>query len=123
MMSDFDPALFPTSQVFGISEIVWSIRDYWYRRRSRQWQIAVATVDGREFLRWAANAGWFSICYTYSVGGEVFSGEFRFGIISRESSAERDRRIIDFSARVPPGTRIQVRTDPSNPMRSFAELS
>jgi hypothetical protein len=111
-------------QVFGLGELLWTIRHWWWQRNSRRWQAVSATVQAQEFLRFATNAGWLSVSYTYAFANEVFSGEFRKWIISKKSSkAESDPETIDFSRRFPLGSQIGVRVDPEQPGRSVADQS
>ena len=77
---------FPVEQVVGILESVWSIRYWWWRRRSRNWPMVTATVEGRFLLRRASNAGWFCVVYRYPFEKRAFSGELRKWFVARKAS-------------------------------------
>jgi hypothetical protein len=110
----------PVSQVFGLTGLLWTIRYWRWRSISRRWQSVAATVQAQSFLRFATNAGWLSVSYTYTFADEVFTGELRKWIISKKTSkAESDPDTIDYSKRFPLGSRINVLVDPDRPRRSL----
>lgn len=107
-------------QVFGAGELFWAVQQSRLRPRSGSWPVVTATVEGRDILRFASNAGWLAVRYSYAFAGEVFSGELRMGVRAR-NSLERDPNTSDFFSRFPQGSHIRVRVDPQNPIRSVAE--
>jgi len=113
---------FAARQVFGIGELLWAGRHWCWQRRAHAWQAVSGRIESREFLRFATNAGWFSVSYSYTYGKGVFSGEFRKWIISRKTSkAESDPDTIEFSKHFPVGSQIRVRVDPQEPARSVVD--
>jgi hypothetical protein len=111
-------------QVAGLGQVLWDCRRRFWRIRARKWHIVDATIAGREFLRFAANAGWLSLSYTYRYGEQLFSGEFRKWIISHKTStAESDPETIAFSKRFPENSIIRVRVDPRDPTRSVVDTA
>jgi hypothetical protein len=111
-------------QVFGLAGLLWTIQHWWWQRNSRSWQIASATIQAQEFLRFSTNAGWLSVSYSYTFADEVFTGEFRKWIISKKTSrAESDPDTIDISKRFPLDSKIPVRVDPEQPGRSAVDRS
>ena len=79
-------------------------------------------VEGREFLRFATNAGWFSVHYTHDCSSETLVGETRTWIISKKTSkAESDPDTLQASKDYPPGPEIRLRVDPREPSRSVPD--
>jgi hypothetical protein len=116
------PAEFPVRQVWGLEELLWAIRHRLWRKSSQSWQAAFGTVEACSFLRFATNAGWFSVSYSYAFGNELFSGELRKWIIARKTSrAESDPDTIEVSKLFPLGLQIRVRVDPKRPARSVVD--
>jgi hypothetical protein len=113
----------PVSQVLGLGGLFWAARQWWLQRRSKDWQLVSGAVEGREFLRFSSNGGWFVLFYKYMFNGKIFSGEWRKGIISRKTdTAATDPDTIELARRFPHGSAIRVRVDSHHPERSFAEL-
>jgi hypothetical protein len=113
---------FPTRQVFGAAEILWAIRFWLWRLRSKRWKVVTGRVSGREFLRFATNAGWFSVHYTHDCSSETLVGETRTWIISKKTSkAESDPDTLQASKDYPPGSEIRLRVDPREPSRSVPD--
>jgi hypothetical protein len=124
MNSHNSPTELPVRQVYGLMELVWTIRNWWWQRNSPRWQSISATVRALEFLRFSTNAGWLSVSYTFTVADQLFSGELRKWIISKKTSkAESDPDTIDFSKRFRVDSQILVRVDPDQPVRSVVDQS
>lgn len=113
---------FSVRQVFGIGGLLWAVRYWWRRTHAQRWEVVPARVEAREFLRFATNAGWFSVSYSYVFGGGRFSGELRKWMISTKTSkAESDPDTIEFSRRFPVNMQLQIRVDPSEPAKSVVD--
>jgi hypothetical protein len=79
-------------------------------------------LEGREILRFAFNAGWLAVFYSYAIDAELFSGEVWMGMISRKSSTlERDPKTFEFFSRFPQGLQIRVRVHPEHPTQSVGQ--
>ena len=112
----------PARQVFGIGELLWAVRYWHWRRRAQDWQVVCGRIEAREFVRFATNAGWFSVSYSYAFREGTFSGEFRKWILSKKTSkAESDPDVIEFSKRFLVGSQIRVRVDPRQSARSVID--
>lgn len=111
--------LYPVRSVLGYAEIAWSFRQWILRRRSTQWPNAAGTIEGYELLA-ARDNGWFVVFYSYTFGGERFSGEWRKWLLFTFSKPEKS--LQDIVDRLPIGTHIAVRVDPTNSGRSVAKL-
>jgi hypothetical protein len=109
----------PIRSVFGYEEIFRSFRQWLIRRKSSEWAQALGTVEGYEFLS-ASKNGWLVVYYSYTFGGQSFSGEWRSWLLFSFSSIEAEAEKI--TARFPVGVRIEIRVDPNNPSRSIACL-
>jgi len=77
-------------------------------------------MEGYEFLS-ARQNGWFVVFYSYDFDGRCFSGEWRIWLTFGFSSIEEETAKV--IARLPVGTRIDLRVDPKNPSRSVATIS
>jgi len=111
--------LFPVRNALGYGELFWSLRQWLNRRRSSHWSQALGTVEGYELLM-ARQNGWFVVFYSYEFNGGRFSGEWRKWLLFTPSSVEsRTGRV---AARLPIGSKVELRVDPSNPNRSIAWL-
>jgi hypothetical protein len=114
---------FPVRQVIGLRELLWTLRYRRWKRHSQHWKIIPGRIEGREFLRWAPNAGWFAVVYSYKFDESMFGGELRKWIISKKTdAAESDPSTIDFSRLFPPSAQISVKVDPEHPNRSVVDL-
>ena len=122
-LHDLEPE-FRVRQVFGIEQLIWAFRYWRWRRHVLNWQIVSGHIEAQEFLRFATNAGWLSVSYSYTFGKKVFSGEFRKWIISKKTSkAESDPDTIEFFKRFPVGSQVRVQVDPQQPTRSVVDSS
>jgi hypothetical protein len=112
----------PIRQVF-LTAAIRAVRYWSWRMRSQNWQVAQGTVEAREWLSLASNAGWTRIQYSYQVGKELFFGDARGGFISRKNVyAERDPAMIEFFSQLPEGAPVRVLFDPRKPSRSVLVL-
>ena len=107
----------PVRSVFGYGEIFWSLRHWVKRRAAIQWAQALGTVEGYEFLS-ANQNGWLIVFYSYTFGGQNYSGEWRTWRVFSFSSIEAVTEKV--TARLPVGARIEVRVNPINPSESVA---
>jgi hypothetical protein len=109
----------PTRNALGYGELFWSLKQWFRRRRSRQWGLTLGTVEGYELLM-ASRNGWLVIFNSYQFEGKSFSGERRKWLLFSFSSVEAQTRKT--TARFPIGAKVGVRVDPNNPNRSVAEF-
>jgi len=112
-------AAIPIRSVLGYGEIFWSFRQCLIKRKSSQWAQALGTVEGYEFLS-ASKNGWLVVYYSYTFGGQGFSGEWRTWLLFSFSSIEVATEKI--TSRLPVGAKIELRVDPNNPSRSTARM-
>ena len=109
----------PIRNALGYGEIIWSVRHWLARHKSSHWAQALGTVEGYEFLS-ASQNGWLVVYYSYSFDGQSFSGEWRTWLVFWFSSIEVETDKV--TARLPVGTKIEIRVDPNNPSKSIACL-
>jgi hypothetical protein len=110
---------FPIRNVLGYGELFWSLRQWLTKRRSLDWQQVLGTVEGYELLTPSRN-GWFVVFYSYELEGKQFSGEWRTWLLFSFSSMEsKTGKVI---ARLPVGSKIELRVDPDDPTQSTACL-
>lgn len=111
--------LYPERSILGYEAIAWSLRHWIRRRKSAQWFRTKGIVEGYEFLA-ARDNGWFVVFYSYGFASQQLSGEWRKWLLFTSWIQDKStRKIID---RLPIGTKINVRVNPSNPNESVAEL-
>ncbi len=109
-------------QVFGIGEVLWAVLYRRWRKRAQDWPTVPGRIEAREFLRFATNAGWLNVSYSYTFQGAAFSGEFRKWILSKKTSkAESDPETIGLCRRFPLGPQITVRVNPLQLSRSVVD--
>jgi len=112
-------AAIPVRSVLGYGELFWSVRQWFMKRKSSQWAQALGTVEGHALLL-ARNHGWLVVSYSYTFGGQSFSGEWRTWLFFGFSSIETETEKI--TARLPDGARIEIRVNPNDPSASVACL-
>jgi hypothetical protein len=109
----------PIRNAFGYAELFWSFRHWFNRLRSRQWPLALGTVEGYELLM-ASRNGWLVVFYSYQFEDSSFSGEWRKWLLFSFSSVESQTGKV--VARFPVGAKVTVRVNPNCASRSIAEL-
>jgi len=112
--------LFPVRDVLGFPEILWSIRQWYKKRKSSRWARVAGIVEGHELLL-ANNNGWLAVFYSYDYQGQCFSGELRKWLCFVDHNSY-EARTAEVTARIPRGMKIGVRVDAEQPASSMAEL-
>ncbi len=109
--------LFSPKAVSGYAELGWSARHWFRKRRSRSWRSLEGMIEGHEVLTTGGN-GWLVVFYSYKVGEQIFSGEFR-----RWFPFDRmlwEQKVDEMIRRFPRGASLEVRVNPTDSTESVA---